>query len=86
MRENVHVPHPQIRTITERFRSAPLELVLERTKKLRKREVLVGADPSTRDDLSQSRPDLYRYVLQVVNLLRPPGGIPAHGGSSYDPR
>ena len=62
------------------------ELVLERTKKLRKREVWVGADPSTRDDLSQSRPDLYRYVLQVVNLLRPPGGIPAHGGSSYDPR
>jgi len=86
MRENVHVPHPQIRTITEQFQSAPLELVLERTKKPRKREVWVGAGPSTQYDPSQSRLNLYRYVLQVVNLLRPLGGIPAHGGSSYDPR
>src|SRR6266700_4692261 len=86
MRESVHVPHPQIRTVTEHFQSAPLELVLERTMKPQKREVWVEGDPSTRYDLSRSRLDLYRYVLQVVNLLRPLGGIPARGGSSYDPR
>ena len=86
MRGNVRVPHPQIRTITEQFQSAPLGLVLERTKKPQKRGVWVGGDLSTWYDLSQPRLDVYRYVLQVVNLPRPLGGIPAHGGFSYDPR